>query len=158
MTRTRSIGSISTRNASSRPERQRIVSRSTTTKQKRRRGPPIDERAHGMTPEKWARLRSKTNDQVLAEARADPTALPVEDREPASLGPVGRVSLAKRIRWRLHMSQVEFAKTFHIPLGTLRDWEQHRRDPDQAAQAYLAVIDREPDAVRRALTRAAKAA
>jgi putative transcriptional regulator len=104
-----------------------------------------------MTPEKWARLRSKTNDQVLTEARADPTALPVEDRKPDSLGPVGRVSRAKRIRWDLRMSQIEFAKTFRIPLGTLRDWEQHRRGPDQAAQAYLEVIAREPNAVRRAL-------
>jgi putative transcriptional regulator len=111
-----------------------------------------------MTPEKWARLRSKTNDQVLAEARADRTALPVEDRDSASVGSVGRVSLAKRIRWALHMSQIEFAKTFHIPLGTLRDWEQHRRDPDQAARAYLEVIAREPNAVRRALARATEAA
>jgi putative transcriptional regulator len=111
-----------------------------------------------MTPEKWARLRAKANDQVLAEARADPTALPVEDRKSGSLGRAGHVSLAKRIRWALHMSQIDFAKTFRIPLGTLRDWEQHRREPDQAARAYLEVIAREPDAVRRALARAAKAA
>jgi putative transcriptional regulator len=111
-----------------------------------------------MTPEKWTRLRAKTNDQVLVEARGDSTALPVEDRGAGSLGRVGRVSPAKRIRWALHMSQVEFAKTFRIPLGTLRDWEQHRRDPDKAARAYLEVIAREPDAVRRALTRASKAA
>ena len=111
-----------------------------------------------MTPKKWARLRSKTNDEVLTEARVDPTALPVEDRKPGRLGPVGRVSLAKRIRWALHMSQAEFAKTFRIPLETLRDWEQHRRDPDQAAAAYLDVIAREPDVVRRALARAATAA
>jgi putative transcriptional regulator len=110
-----------------------------------------------MTPKGWARLRAKTNEQVLAEARADPDARPVEDRK-ARLGRVGRVSLAKRIRWALHMSQTEFAKTFRIPLGTLRDWEQHRRDPDQAARAYLEVIAREPDAVRRALAHAAKAA
>jgi putative transcriptional regulator len=108
-------------------------------------------KAHGMTPKKWARLRAKTNDQVIAEARLDPSALPVEDREAGSLGSVGRVSLAKRIRWALRMSQAEFAKTFRIPLGTLRDWEQHRRDPDQAARAYLEVIAREPDVVRRAL-------
>jgi putative transcriptional regulator len=134
------------------------MSRSTTTKQTRHRGKPIDEREHGMSPEKWARLRAKTNDQVLSEARVDPTALPVEDRKPDRLGPIGRVSLAKRIRWALRMSQVEFAKTFRIPLGTLRDWEQHRRDPDQPAQAYLQVIARAPEAVRRALARAAKAA
>ncbi|MGA2126438.1 MAG: transcriptional regulator [Xanthobacteraceae bacterium] len=110
-----------------------------------------------MTAEKWAQLRAKTNGEVLTEARADPTALPVEDRK-ARLGRVARVSQAKRIRWALHMSQIEFAKTFRIPLGTLRDWEQHRRDPDQAAQAYLEVIAREPDAVRRALARAAQVA
>src|SRR5436309_2004360 len=120
----------------------------------RNREKRIDEDANGMTPEKWAKLRSKTDRQVLDEARADPTALPVEDRKRGSLGPVGRVSLPKRIRWALHMSQIEFAKTFRIPLGTLRDWEQHRREPDQAAQAYLEVIAREPDAVRRALARA----
>ena len=117
----------------------------------------IDEKAHGMTPESWARLRAKTNGQVLAEARADPSALPVEDRK-TRVGRVARASLAKRIRWSLGMSQTQSAKTFRIPLGTLRDWEQHRRDPDQAAQAYLEVIAREPDAVRRALARAAKAA
>jgi putative transcriptional regulator len=111
-----------------------------------------------MTPGKWARLRAKTNNQVLSEARLDATALPVEDRKPGRLGRARRVSLAKRIRWALRMSQVEFAKTFRVPLGTLRDWEQHRRDPDKAAQAYLEVIAREPEAVRRALARAAEAA
>ena len=96
---------------------------------------------------------------MLAEARADPAVPPVEDRKLGSLGPVGRVSLAKRIRWRRHMSQIEFAKAFHIPVGTLRDWEQHRRDPDRAARAYLEVIAREPDAVRCALkARATEAA
>jgi putative transcriptional regulator len=130
----------------------------TATKRTRRTGMRTDENAHGMTRQKWARLRAKTNEQILAEARADPDALPVEDRDPRSLGPVGRVSFAKRIRWRLRLSQAEFAKTFRIPLGTLRDWEQHRREPDEAAQAYLEVIAREPEAVRRALTARARAA
>ncbi len=112
-----------------------------------------------MTPNDWVRLRAMTDDEVLAAARRDPDALPVEDRRPGSLGPVGRVSAAKRIRWRLGLSQREFSETFRIPLGTLRDWEQHRREPDQAARAYLEVIAREPDAVRRALAaQAAEAA
>jgi putative transcriptional regulator len=118
----------------------------------------IDENAHGMTPAKWVRLRAKTSAQVLAEARADPDALPVEDRDPGGLGRVGRVALAKRIRWRLGLSQAEFARTFRIPLGTLRDWEQHRREPDQAARAYLEVIARESEAVRRALAQSTAAA
>jgi putative transcriptional regulator len=91
----------------------------------------IDENAHGKTPAKWARLRAKTRARVLAEARADPDALPVEDGDSGGLGRVGRVALAKRIRWRLGLSQAEFARSFRIPLGTLHDWEQHRRESDR---------------------------
>ena len=36
-----------------------------------------------------------------------------------------------------------------IPLGTLRDWEQGRTEPDQPARAYLTVIAHDPDGVRR---------
>ena len=32
----------------------------------------------------------------------------------------------------------------HRPLGRLDEWEQHGRDPDKAAQAYLRFIAREP--------------
>jgi putative transcriptional regulator len=55
------------------------------------------------------------------------------------------------IRKRSGMSQARFASRFGIPLGTLRDWEQHRRLPDQTARVLLSVIDREPAAVERAL-------
>jgi len=47
--------------------------------------------------------------------------------------------------------QEEFATIFGIPIGTLRDWEQGRAEPDQAAQSYLRVIARNPKAVRKAL-------
>jgi putative transcriptional regulator len=104
-----------------------------------------------MTAADWAALRGMTEAEVLAAARRDPDALPVEDRRPGSLGPARRVSLAKRIRWKLGLSQTEFAEVFRIPAGTLRDWEQHRREPDQAARAYLEVIARNPDAVIAAL-------
>lgn len=126
------------------------MSAKTTTKRTSRKRPKIDETAHGMTPEMWARLRAKTDEEVLAEARADPDALPVEDRRPGSLGPARHVSLACRVRWKLGMSQTEFASVFGIPLGTLRDWEQHRREPDKAAKSYLEVIAQDPQAVRRA--------
>ena len=58
---------------------------------------------------------------------------------------------AKIIRRALGLSQEDFAARYHIPFGTLRDWEQGRAEPDQAARAYLTVIAREPDLVRRAL-------
>ena len=65
-----------------------------------------------------------------------------------------RVSATKRVRRKLGLSQEQFAQRFQIPLGTLRDWEQHRREPDQAARAYLIVIEREHAAVDRALAEA----
>ena len=55
------------------------------------------------------------------------------------------------IRTRLGLSQDEFAKRFGFKLDALQIWEQGRRRPDRAARAFLRVIEREPDAVLRAL-------
>jgi putative transcriptional regulator len=33
----------------------------------------------------------------------------------------------------------------------VQDWEQHRRTPDRTARILLKVIEREPDAITRAL-------
>ena len=51
----------------------------------------------------------------------------------------------------LGLTQEEFAARYRIPLGTLRDWEQGRSEPDQPARAYLTVIAHDPEGVRRAL-------
>lgn len=91
---------------------------------------------------------SMTDDEVIAAALSDPDNLPMTVEQMARMRPV---SPAKRIRRKLGLSQEDFAQRFRIPLGTLRDWEQHRREPDQAAQAYLIVIEREHEAVERAL-------
>jgi putative transcriptional regulator len=58
-----------------------------------------------------------------------------------------------KIRKKLALSQSEFASRFGIAPGTLRDWEQRRKRPEGAARVLLLVIEREPDAVRRALAR-----
>lgn len=57
----------------------------------------------------------------------------------------------RAIRRRTGLSQQKFAARFGFALSTLRNWEQGRRQPDPAARAFLMVIDREPEAVRRAL-------
>ena len=57
----------------------------------------------------------------------------------------------KIIRRALRLSQEEFARRYGISVGTLRDWEQNRTTPDLAARAYLKVIAREPELVRKAL-------
>ena len=62
-----------------------------------------------------------------------------------------RVPRARTLRRALGLSQEEFAARYHIPLGTLRDWEQGRSEPDQPARAYLTVIARDPEGVRIAL-------
>jgi putative transcriptional regulator len=58
---------------------------------------------------------------------------------------------ARAIRERLGLSQQEFAKTYRIPLATLKGWEQGRRRPDATASAYLNVIARLPEAARDVL-------
>ncbi|MGH6812476.1 MAG: helix-turn-helix domain-containing protein [Methylocella sp.] len=55
------------------------------------------------------------------------------------------------MRQALGLTQEEFSGRYHIPLGTLRDWEQGRTEPDQPARAYLEAIAGDPEAARRAL-------
>ena len=55
------------------------------------------------------------------------------------------------IRKRLGLSQGDFAARFGFKLDAVQNWEQVRRRPEGAARAFLRVIEREPDAVQRAL-------
>jgi putative transcriptional regulator len=90
-----------------------------------------------------------TQEQIETAASSDPDNRPLT---PADLG--GRMKLTpqvKIIRRALGISQEEFAARYHIPIGTLRDWEQGRAAPDQAARAYLTVIARDPEGVLKAL-------
>jgi putative transcriptional regulator len=57
----------------------------------------------------------------------------------------------KAIRTRLGMTQEEFALPFGFSVNTLRHWEQGKRQPEGPTRAYLLVIDRAPEAVRKAL-------
>lgn len=57
----------------------------------------------------------------------------------------------KAIRRKLRMSQSDFAAAYRIPLATLKNWEQGRRQPDAPAAAYLRAITRRPKEIRDAL-------
>ena len=96
----------------------------------------------------WDRFDAMTEAQRHAAALSDPDAQPVTPDNLKRMKPTPQV---KVIRRALGLSQEEFAGRFHIPLGTLRDWEQSRKEPDAAARAYLIVIARNPDAVSDAL-------
>lgn len=56
-----------------------------------------------------------------------------------------------RIRKKINMSQSQFATYFGVSVRTVQEWEQGRVVPSRTARAFLTVIDREPEAVRRAL-------
>ena len=58
------------------------------------------------------------------------------------------------IREKLNMSQNVFAACFGFSTRTIEKWEQGVRQPAGAARAYLIVIDRNPEAVRSALSAA----
>jgi len=96
----------------------------------------------------WSRFDAMTEAERHAAALGDPDAQPLT---PEDFKRMQRTPQVRVIRRALGLSQEDFAARYHIPLGTLRDWEQGRVEPDQAARAYLKVIAREPDTVREAL-------
>jgi putative transcriptional regulator len=96
----------------------------------------------------WSRVDARTEEEIYRAALSDPDAQPLT---PERVKRMKRTPQVKVIRRAFGMSQEEFAQVFHIPIGTLRDWEQGRVEPDQAARAYLKVIARNPKAVRAAL-------
>ena len=96
----------------------------------------------------WRAFDAMTDEEVIAAALSDPDAQPLTE---ADMKRMKRTPQVKIIRRALKLSQEEFAQCFRIPIGTLRDWEQGRVEPDQAARAYLKVIARNPKAVREAL-------
>jgi putative transcriptional regulator len=63
----------------------------------------------------------------------------------------------KAIRQKLGLSQEAFALHFGFSPAAVRDWEQGRRQPEQAARVLLMVIDEAPQTVERVLRKAAAA-
>ena len=52
----------------------------------------------------------------------------------------------KAIRAKTRLSQTKFAESLRVPVGTVRDWEQHRRSPDAPARTLLGMVDADPEA------------
>jgi putative transcriptional regulator len=98
----------------------------------------------------WARLDAMTEEEIEANALADPDNPPISDEE---LARFRRVPNPREIRNRLNLTQEEFAERFHLRLGTIRDWEQGKKQPDSAARVLLWVIEMNPEAVDQALAR-----
>jgi len=100
--------------------------------------------------EPWARLDAMSQDEKHEAALSGPDARP---QTPESIARMKRTPQVKVVRRPLGLSQEEFALHYRIPIGTLRDWEQGRTEPDAPGRAYLRVIARKPEMVREALAR-----
>ena len=85
-------------------------------------------------------------DEVLAHVRGE-TPLPCRIVD----NPAAEHILA--VRKRMKLSRQKFADRFELDARAVQDWEQGRRVPDRAARVLLTVIDRDPEAVVRALKR-----
>ena len=94
-------------------------------------------------------------EQVTEAVPQGPDAQPLstEDAQPMHL----TLPHVASLRRALFLTQKEFAARYHIPLATLLDWEREHSQPDQPMCAYLAVIARHPEIVRRTLQRRARA-
>jgi putative transcriptional regulator len=59
----------------------------------------------------------------------------------------------KAIRKKINLTQSEFARTYRIPVGTVRDWEQRRRSPDTGSATLLKMIQVDPKGVERIIAK-----
>jgi len=82
-------------------------------------------------------------DDAIAYAKGD-----------ASRGRVATIDV-KAVRSKTKLSQDKFAATYHLPVGTLRDWEQGRAQPDRSASTLLRMIDVDPAGVQKILAKVA---
>jgi putative transcriptional regulator len=96
----------------------------------------------------WRAFDGMSDAERHRAALSDPDCPPAMK---AQLRRARRVPTVRALRQKLNLTQEEFAARFHLPLGTVRDWEQGAHRPDKAAQVLLTVIAKDPDAVARAL-------
>jgi putative transcriptional regulator len=83
-------------------------------------------------------------EEAVAHAEGRPEGAAVRVHAPAEID-------VKAIRAREGLTQDAFAYRYGFSPAAIKQWEQKRRTPDPAARTLLRVIEREPDAVRRAL-------
>ena len=58
---------------------------------------------------------------------------------------------AKKVREKTGLSQTQFAFVIKVSVATLRNWEQHRREPTGPAEALLKIMEKAPEVALQAL-------
>jgi putative transcriptional regulator len=125
------------------------MSKTTTTAKIRADGTVVEVLDDGSErPFQDVPMTPMTEEEIAAAAAADPDARPMT---PEQLATARRVPRVRTLRRALGLSQEEFAGRYHIPISTIRDWEQGRGEPDEPMRAYLKVIAHDPEGVFRTL-------
>jgi putative transcriptional regulator len=102
----------------------------------------------------WKKVKAMTEKKIVKAAKSDPDAKPLSAARLKKFKRVHppKVVDVKGIREKLRLSQAKFAGYFGVSTRTVQEWEQHRREPTATARNFLKVIEREPEAVLRALS------
>jgi putative transcriptional regulator len=104
----------------------------------------------------WSKHDATTDRDVRRQIAADPDTAPELTPRRAKrarvVHPPASIDV-QRIRRRLGLSQAAFARRYGFRTRTVQEWEQRRRRPEGPARILLRVIEREPEAIERALKR-----
>ena len=88
----------------------------------------------------WSRVDATTEEESAAQIARDEAEV-IRDA----------AAYARRVRRRVGLSQVAFARRIGVPVDTVRNWEQGKRAPQGPARALLRIIDRAPELALSAL-------
>ncbi|MDE0489376.1 MAG: helix-turn-helix domain-containing protein [Gammaproteobacteria bacterium] len=94
--------------------------------------------------------KGRINPAVVDSTTEAEIALQQQEDEAQAMQDMARY--ARRVRRRLGLTQVEFARRIDVPHETIRNWEQGKRGPTGAARALLRVLDKAPETALRALS------
>lgn len=101
------------------------------------------------------RLRLKADGRIVDIA--DGQEAPLVPALPPDIEPAAPSLDVRALRVRSQLTQVEFADRLGVPLETIRNWEQGKREPRGPARALLTLIARAPDLTFAVLARASSA-
>ncbi|MCW5691508.1 MAG: helix-turn-helix domain-containing protein [Pseudolabrys sp.] len=88
------------------------------------------------------RVRLKADGRIV-EIAADGSEVTLEHKDPAAF--------VRQVRARCGLTQAAFAEKIEVPIETVRNWEQGKRNPRGPARALLKLIDKAPETAFAAL-------
>ena len=94
-------------------------------------------------------LRGRVDHEILDATGEKDIARQAGEDDAEAMRDMGR--FVRRVRRRLGLTQVEFAKRIDVPHETIRNWEQGKRGPTGAARALLRILDKAPETALRVL-------